>query len=107
VDLDKIYDTLKLFGYRWTLEILTSLAESPKRFNELQRDVGNFNAKTHQEATTRLVKHQLIERFREDDGAKYRLTELGQRSLPALEAFAAALHQWSDADRPRDRSPHP
>ncbi len=55
MDFNLIYDTLKLLGYRWTLEILASLAQSPKRFNELQRDVGNYNAKTHGDAVARLV----------------------------------------------------
>lgn len=104
MDLDTIYETLKLFGYRWTLEILTSLAESPKRFNELQRDVGNYNPKTHQDAVARLVEHGLIRHPNDGDGAHYALTLKGEWALPALRTFAEGMSQWDDARGNGDRA---
>ena len=35
VDFQIFYDTAKLYGYRWTLEILTALRERPLRFTDL------------------------------------------------------------------------
>ncbi|WP_430788108.1 winged helix-turn-helix transcriptional regulator [Actinoplanes sp. G11-F43] len=103
MDLDTIYDTLKLLGYRWTLEILASLAESPKRFNELQRHCGNFNPKTHAAAVDRLLRYGLI---RHDDSgeSRYALTAKGAQALPALRKFVADMKRWDEVIDEGDRS---
>jgi DNA-binding HxlR family transcriptional regulator len=104
VDFNPIYDTLKLLGYRWTLEILASLAQSPKRFNELQRDVGNYNAKTHGDAVARLVEHGLVRHPNDGDGVHYALTPMGEFVIPALDTFVKGMSQWDDNRSSGDRS---
>jgi DNA-binding HxlR family transcriptional regulator len=107
VDLGTAYDMLKLLGYRWTLEILASLNESPKRYNELQRDVGNYNAKTHTDALNRLVEHELIRHPNDGDGTHYTLTPKGKFVLPALDAFVKSLYQWDGTRTAGDHSHQP
>jgi DNA-binding HxlR family transcriptional regulator len=97
VELGTIYDALHLFGHRWTLELLTSLSEGPKRFNELQRDVGNINSKTHNNALQRLADHGLVRHPNDGDGVHYILTPFGERALPALRRFVSELSQWHEA----------
>ena len=106
MDLGTIYDTLKIFGYRWTLEILTSLAQSPKRFNELQRDVANFNPKTHADALNRLVKHGLIH-HEDGDGSYYAVTAKGEWVVPALRNFVTEMSRWDQLHADHDRSHRP
>jgi DNA-binding HxlR family transcriptional regulator len=107
VDLASIYETLKMLGYRWTLEILASLAESPKRFNELQRDVGNYNAKTHTDALNRLVEHGFIRHPNDGDGIHYTLTPMGEFVPPALDALVKGMRQWEDKRTSGDHSHQP
>lgn len=104
VELGRIYDTLRLFDHRWTLEILSSLSEGSKRFNALQRDVGNFNSKSHSDALQRLVGRGLVRHPSDGDGVHYALTALGERALPALTAFVTELSQWNDARDSGNRS---
>jgi DNA-binding HxlR family transcriptional regulator len=90
-ELKEIYDTLHFFDHRWTLEILSSLSAGAKRFNALQRDVGNVNAKTHRDALQRLIGRGLVERPTNVDGVHYTLTPSGERALPLLRAFVCQL----------------
>ncbi len=106
MDLGTIYDTLRFFDHRWTLEILSSLSERPKRFNALQRDVGNINAKTHRDALQRLVDRGLVCHPRHGDGVNYALYPLGERVLPALRVFVNELSEW-DKTRDDDRNHRP
>jgi DNA-binding HxlR family transcriptional regulator len=104
VELGAIYELLRFFDHRWTLELLSSLSEGPKRFNALQRDVGNINSKTHRDALQRLVDRGLVRRPGDGDGVHYELTALGERALPALRTFVDELSQWDDAREGGDRS---
>lgn len=104
MELETIYDTLRTFDHRWTLEILASLSEAPRRFNALQRDVGNVNSKTQRDALRRLVERGLVQRPEDGDGVHYMLTPLGERALPALVAFVKELSAWQDARDGGDRS---
>lgn len=106
VELATIYDALRLFDHRWTLEILASLSEGPKRFNALQRDVGNINSKTHRDVLQRLVDNGLVRHPSDGDGVHYALTAMGERALPALRAFIRELSLWDDARGGGDRSRH-
>lgn len=104
VELGPIYDTLRTFDHRWTLEILAALTESPRRFNALQREIGDVNSKTQRDALRRLVERGLVRRPEDGDGVHYVLTPLGERALPALEAFVKELSDWQDARDSGERS---
>lgn len=104
MELGPIYNTLRLFSHRWTLEILTSLSDEPKRFNDLQRDIGNISSKTHSETLQRLADHGLVRHPNDGDGVHYVLTPLGERALPALRAFVEEVKLWHDARGGGDRS---
>jgi DNA-binding HxlR family transcriptional regulator len=77
--------------------LLGPLRDGPKRFNDLQRDVGNINSKSHRDALQRLVERGLVSHPNDGDGAHYVLTGLGERVLPALRAFVSELSQWDEA----------
>lgn len=101
---DAIYDALRLFGRRWTLEILSSLSSGPKRFNNIQRDAGNINSKSHRDALRRLVDRGLVLHPTQVDGVHYVLTPLGERAMPALRSFVIELTEWGHT---RDDEPSP
>lgn len=106
-ELGTIYDALRFFDHRWTLEILSSLSAGAKRFNALQRDIGNINSKTHRDALQRLIDRGLVRHPTDGDGVHYSLTPLGERALPALRAFVTELSQWDGARDGGDRSRRP
>jgi len=92
-ELATIYDALRAFDHRWTLEILSSLSAGAKGFNALQRDVGNINAKSHHDALQRLIDRGLVRHPTDGDGTHYTLTPQGERALPALRSFVNDLSQ--------------
>jgi DNA-binding HxlR family transcriptional regulator len=86
------------------LEILSSLADEPKRFTALQRSVNVVHATSFQKAVQRLIDHGLVCHPSDGDGLHYTLTPRGERALPALVAFVRDLEQWDDARGGNDRS---
>lgn len=99
-----IYDALAFFGHRWTIEILASLAERPKRFTDLQRSINLVHAKTFVDALRRLEDHGLITHPHHGDGTHYALTPEGRRILPLIVAFVDDLRWWGRAN---DNEPSP
>ena len=69
---------VSLIGGKWKLLILRNLKIRPWRFNELQRDLDGISQKVLTDSLRQMI----------DDGLAYRLTELGKKMLPIIDALA-------------------
>lgn len=80
---------MKLLGDFWILRVLDSLAESNKRFTELQRDLGLCSPVTLSTKLKKMEDEKLILRSKETEGIAitYSLTPLGNKALPIIEAL--------------------
>ncbi len=83
---------MKIIGNKWTALILRDLFESPKRFCELERSVGNINPRTLSQRLDDLEDQGIITRksFAEvPPRTEYTLTKKGKDLQPILEQMAA------------------
>ena len=86
---------LDQIGNKWTIMIMTRLADGPVRFNELRRLLGNITHKSLTEALRRLERCKLIERqviSSSPVAVQYEVTELGK----TLETPVTALVRWAE-----------
>lgn len=86
---------MRIIGNKWTALILRDLFESPKRFCELERSVGNINPRTLSQRLDDLEAEGIItkESFAEvPPRTEYALTEKGRDLQPILKQMAA----WGD-----------
>ena len=96
MDFQIFYDAAKLYGYRWTLEILTALRERPLRFTDLVQTITPTpHPKTLRQTLVRLQAHGLIEHPGTGDGALYELTASGHDALPLVMEYMANLQRLS------------
>lgn len=79
---------LDLLGRRWTLRIVWELREAPRRFRELQDEIGASPTIIN----TRLAELREAKLVTLDESAGYRLTELGDELLRLF----LPLHAWSE-----------
>ncbi|HEX7490468.1 MAG TPA: helix-turn-helix domain-containing protein [Candidatus Limnocylindrales bacterium] len=88
---------LDLIGGRWTVLLIGALAEDPRRFGELQRQLGGISAKVLTQVLRALVRDGLATRTLYPEvppRTEYRLTELGEALIPPL----AALRDWAEVN---------
>ncbi len=93
-----IRDALEAVEGRWKLLILFSLSESPKRFNQLAREVGGITDKTLSKELKSLEANQLIRRDAHDTfppTVEYSITPHGL----SLGKVIDELHYWGLAHR--------
>ncbi len=106
---------MELIGGAWTVHVIWYLRAGPRRFNELRVDIPGISAKV---LTTRLrelqVRGVVLREVQPTSppSVEYRLTELGARLIPAIEAIVDVGHElkmteeWRDdekaAQRPTD-----
>lgn len=93
-----IKDALEAVEGRWKLLILFSLAEGPKRFRQLAKEVHGITDKTLSKELKRLEENQLITRSVYDTfppKVEYAITQHGL----SLERVLDELHFWGLAHR--------
>ena len=81
---------MKIFGDAWTLAIVLGLATATRRFNELQRLLGNVSPTTLTDRLKKLESYGLIvqEKQTVDQlSVIYSLTDKGKKMLPVLDAI--------------------
>lgn len=89
-DKDLMHQALKIFGDIWNLSIVRVLAGTTKRFNELQRSLGNVSPTTLTDRLKKLENYGLImqEKQTVDQlSVIYTLTDKGKKMLPVLKAI--------------------
>lgn len=82
---------VSLVGGKWKLLILRNLRMRPWRFNELQRDLEGISQKVLTDSLRQMIDDGLV--YRNDyqelpPRVDYRLTELGEKMLPIIDALA-------------------
>jgi len=90
-----IASAMEIIGNKWTALILRDLADSPKRFGELERSVGNINPRTLSQRLDDLEKHAIITKTAYAEmppRVEYTLTKKGIDLVPVLRQMAA----WGD-----------
>ena len=102
MDYGMIYGALEFLAHRWTMEILASLADKPKGFNDLQRSVNVVHPTSFNIALQRLVDHGLV-RKPARRGQAYALTPAGERALPLVIRFVEELDLWAEDRIGHDR----
>lgn len=79
---------LKIFGDAWTLAIVLMLGGAARRFNELQRLLGNVSPTTLTNRLKKLESYGLVTQQKQADGRLsviYTLTDKGKKMLPVLD----------------------
>ena len=80
-----------LIGGKWKLLILRNLRTRPWRFNELQRDLDGISQKVLTDSLRQMIDDDLVYRHDYQElppRVEYRLTDLGTKMLPILDALA-------------------
>lgn len=82
---------MAVIGSKWTALILRDLAESPKRFSELERSLDGISPRTLSQRLDELVSHGIVTRRCSDDmppHTEYTLTAKGRDLVPILRQMA-------------------
>jgi DNA-binding HxlR family transcriptional regulator len=96
-----IASAMEIVGNKWTALILRDLFDSPRRFSELEKSVGNINPRTLSQRLDDLEAHGIITRqsFAEvPPRTVYTLTKKGTDLLPILQKMAAWGTKYYSAD---------
>lgn len=100
-NLRPIADTLDCIGGKWKLMILSVLVtEGPKRFRELQREIGGITARMLSKELKELETNELVDRRVYDTTpvtVEYRLSDYGQ----TLGEVMIVLKNWGIQHRQR------
>ena len=86
---------LDLLGRRWTLRIVWELRGAPKRFRELQEEIGASPTIVN----TRLAELRDARLVTLDEATGYRLTALGQELLKLCLPLNAWSEKWARSAR--------
>ncbi|NDV52501.1 MULTISPECIES: helix-turn-helix domain-containing protein [unclassified Salipiger] len=92
-----VRDVLDRVGQKWTLLILVALEPSPKRFSQLQRQVGDISKRMLTQTLRQLERDGLVSRQvfpTKPPSVEYALTELGRSALAPI----GALLVWADSN---------
>jgi len=90
-----IRDVLDRIGDQWSLLVMTELQPGTKRFNALQRDIGDVSKQMLSRTLRRLEQDGLVRRtvYAEvPPRVEYDLTEMGQSFMEPMQA----LTRWAD-----------
>ena len=90
---------LRLVSGQWKLMVIFWLLKGERRFNELQRNLGDITHRTLSKQLREMMADGLVER--QDHGeiplrVDYRLTPLGK----SLEPILQAMDRWATSHRP-------
>lgn len=89
--------TMRLLGQKWTLEIVRSLIDGKKRFNELSQALGGLNARTLSVRLRMLEGEGVVERrllSTIPPWVEYELTEKGRALNSVIESMADWGRRW-------------
>jgi len=89
-----------VIGDRWTLIVVTVLAEQRLRFNDLARSSKGISYKMLTQTLRRLEREGLVERTVYDTTppkVAYELTTLGRHLIPLL----GAIREWAEINLPK------
>lgn len=92
-----VRDVLDRVAQKWTLLILMSLEEGPKRFSVLRREVGDISKRMLTQSLRDMERDGMISRTvypTKPPAVEYALTELGWSSLVPI----AQLNEWALAN---------
>jgi DNA-binding HxlR family transcriptional regulator len=87
---------MALLGGAWTPNVLWYLRETPRRFSELKSDLAGVSAKTLSARLRKLERDGVVHREVKPTSpptVEYRLTPLGDRLVPAIEAIVEVGHE--------------
>ncbi|WP_158969123.1 winged helix-turn-helix transcriptional regulator [Chachezhania sediminis] len=90
-----IRDVLDRIGDQWSLLAMTELQSGTKRFNALQRDIGDVSKQMLSKTLRRLEQDGLIRRTVYPEvppRVEYELTDMGRSFMEPM----AALTRWAD-----------
>jgi DNA-binding HxlR family transcriptional regulator len=88
--------TARILGSRWTLQIIHNLRE-PRRYCELQEQVGDVNPTTFSQRLRFLEQEGLVQRLPISLAPRhviYELTEMGKELLPVLDDISNWATRW-------------
>jgi len=88
----------RLFGSRWTIQLIRELADGPKRFGQLKSGLGRISPRTLVDRLRWLEAEGIVLRaaFPEiPPRVEYRLTEKGQGLRPILLAMRQYEEAWA------------
>ncbi|WP_226621776.1 winged helix-turn-helix transcriptional regulator [Alloyangia pacifica] len=91
-----VRDVLDRVGQKWTLLILVALEPAPKRFSQLQRQVGDISKRMLTQTLRQLERDGLVSRQvfpTKPPSVEYALTDLGRSALAPI----GALLVWADS----------
>ncbi len=84
---------MNMIGGKWKIPILWYLAQSPQRYNQLKRCVGNITNTMLTRALRDLEEDGLIERAQQETippQVTYSITQKGNAVIPAIQS----IQQW-------------
>lgn len=88
----------------WAPNVIWSLRQGPRRFNELRQDIPPISAKVLSARVKELEERGVVRRqvkATSPPSVEYELTELGAELIPALDAIVQVGHRLkSHIDRP-------
>ncbi len=98
-----VRNILDQLGDKWSVLIITTLAERPFRFGELRRDIGDISQRMLSQTLRDLQADGMIEREvfpTTPPSVEYRLTPMGRSFLAPL----GTLIEWAVANQPAIRA---
>jgi DNA-binding HxlR family transcriptional regulator len=93
---DAVHETLNRIGDRWTIYVVRTLSDGPKRFSQLKRRIKDISSRMLILTLKKLERDGIVVRTAATQRIDYRLTELG---LTFLEPVILLL-AWADGHRP-------
>lgn len=84
--------SMEVLGGKWTLLIISTLANEQKRFSQIKKAIYQINDKSLTRTLNDLEYHKIIEKQNQDDKTVYLLTKYGENVLPVL----MTLFEWGE-----------
>lgn len=89
-------ECMSVIAGAWAPNVIWSLREGPRRFNELRIDIPPISAKVLSARLTELQNRGVLDRNvrpTSPPSVEYQLTNLGQELIPALDAIVKVGHR--------------
>jgi DNA-binding HxlR family transcriptional regulator len=93
---DAVHETLNRIGDRWTVYVVRTLSDGPKRFSQLKRRIKDISSRMLILTLKKLERDGIVIRTVTTPRIDYRLTALGLTLLEPVDL----LLTWADDHRP-------